>query len=339
MSMNRGARRRIRLLSCVLVGLAAASSATARVDGEDAIEALDNAGVPKETARALVGRWQAAEGGSTEGLVELVRKAGENGAPVDLVADKALEGLAKRVPPSRLLDVLERWSAQMARSGRMARELRHELEPRGITEREAALRLSILARTAGGTEMVERLRQKARERGADLPRLLRVGEAMDQLAEIGVEPEEALELGSLWLNANLQLADIGRFVRAIENGAEIMSANEVAKRVTRELQHEQDADGVLEELERELETAAVEDRGDVPFAVGRGPKNDHGSKEPEPGRKDDKQETGPPDREEEHETGPPNRDDPPGNSGSAGRGQDGNPGRGSDEHPGRGADK
>lgn len=347
--------------------LAGHEGATASLDDRAGAALLVEAGLSEETARTLVERWQETESANLEELVERVRDASGRGAPVDLVADKALEGLAKRVPPPRLLDALDHWSDGLARAAAMASELRGEFEPKGITEREATLRLSVLARRPEGMEWVERLRTEARNQGADLPRLLRVGEAMEQLARVGLEAEEAGILGSLWLDRDLQPGEIGRFVRVIQRGGQAVPAVRMVQQISEGLQRQQSSAEILEALERELERAGVGEGAMGPpmmegFPLGGFPLGEHPGRGVGPGESDKSREPGPPawvdppglSRPNDNDESPtdngsddsgrddtPERDDPPGRGPDEhpGRGPEDNPGRAPEDNPGRGADQ
>ena len=67
-------------------------------------------GVDETTARSVVERWvQRDAAGDPRALLQVFQRAMKDGAPVDLVVDKAAEGLAKGVFGPRLLSFLDDW--------------------------------------------------------------------------------------------------------------------------------------------------------------------------------------------------------------------------------------
>lgn len=119
--------------------------------------------------RAEINRLRAAQGHSPDDvkpLLEQVNKAGERGLPVESLANKVKEGLAKGIDPKRIDPVLRQMTSRLE----SAHEVLEEAKGRGIAEgnRQRALETmaEALARGATADEVRElsRLSQEGRHK-------------------------------------------------------------------------------------------------------------------------------------------------------------------------------
>lgn len=239
---------------------------------EVAVERLVALGAPEKVAQSVVGHWVERDEQVDPGaLIAVVQGAAEAGAPVELVLDKATEGLAKGVPRDRLLRVLEDWGKDLGQAAQLAQVLRRELDPGGVSERETVLRLGILQRTRKDSGWLLRLEEKARRKQVDVPGFLRIGEAVGQLARLGLEEREAEELGVLWMERGVPAREVGKFVRAIEVGRDWMPVSQAAKSVTEGMLQGRSSDEILGGMEKEREKRE-KDEARSPLSLERGRK-------------------------------------------------------------------
>jgi len=111
--------------------------------------------------REEINRLRTAQGHSPEDinpLLEQVNKAGERGLPVESLANKVKEGLAKGIEPKRIDPVLRQMTSRLE----SAREVLEEAKGRGMAEgsRQRALETLAEAFTRGAT--VDEVRELAR---------------------------------------------------------------------------------------------------------------------------------------------------------------------------------
>lgn len=231
-----------------------AGLATGAVNAHKAVKQLVASGVQEPDARLVVEQWVEKDGqADPEALVEVVRRASAAGAPVDLVVDKALEGLAKGVMGERLLRVLDDWGADLGQAAQLFQGIREEIDSAGISEQEAILRLGILQQGRKDGSWLLQLRQEARQNKVDLPGLLRIGEAVNHLAKLGLEEQAAEDLGTAWMKEGVPSKEVGKLVRAIEVGREWMSPSQAAKEVSEGMSRGMSSDDLLRGMERERE--------------------------------------------------------------------------------------
>ena len=296
----------LRCASLLLAGWLCLGALPAAAD--EALDRLLDLGADETAAGSLMARWPEADG--TEALVAALAAAVEAGAPVDLMLDKAAEGLAKNVPPARLLPALRRWGGELAAAATLARQLHEELDPGSLSERETVLRLHLLRRTQPDSDWIARLRAGAVDGGVEIRTLLGVGEAVARLQRLGLSQEEAVDVGYTWLASGVRVGAVATLVRAIEVGGDGMPVAEAARQVTERAIEGWSADEVLAHMDRAVDTpkedadAAAdagsptleEDRGEAPGGIdGRdlpaardaedlGPQADRGREVDEDGR-------------------------------------------------------
>jgi hypothetical protein len=220
---------RIWLLAlAVLVPL---SGAFAQTDDRQ-VRALVNLGVNAEVARQVVRRWNARKPERPEALVVLIERSAQAGAPVDLVVDKAAEGLAKGVPERSLVAAIETWGAHYAEAAHTAARLRKELQSEGVGEREAVLQLSVLQRLERDGAWLSRLGAEAKASKTDLRAFLGVAGAVGHLtSKLGLDRSEAEDLGRAMMRHQVAREDIAKYVQAIEVSRERSTIAEAAQSI------------------------------------------------------------------------------------------------------------
>lgn len=189
--------------------MAHADESALPADIEPAIEQLQALGVPAETGRQLLQRWQAvAEGPPADSLVSVIAGAVRRQAPVDLITDKIAEGLAKGVTPTQLLPAVDRWGRELSLASEVAQRLHTRLEPGDVTLRETVLRVHLLRRGQGTDTWLRQLFAQATESDPDVGTFLDVSEAVMQLQENGIETEQAVHTGQRWLAAGVPASQV-----------------------------------------------------------------------------------------------------------------------------------
>ncbi len=220
--MARRSLARILLVSAILLAIALGRSATAEEPGvggalSRALEASDlspegkellrqkalgavRGGVPEVDVADLIQRGggrriPAADLGR---LFDLVTEAKRQDLPVGPVLDKIKEGLAKRVPPERILSVASRLSGALAASRDLIRRAEREgVRVEAPAERARAIEAvaDALGRGVRPNELEELSRQmtrSSRER-ATMSRLGAGAEVTADLAAMGLSPHDAAE--------------------------------------------------------------------------------------------------------------------------------------------------
>lgn len=231
-----------------------AGLAAGAVNARRAVKQLVESGVQEAEARLVIEQWFERDGqADPKALIDVIRRASAGGAPVDLVVDKALEGLAKGVAGERLVRVLDGWGANLGQAAQLLQSIREEVDPAGISEQEAILRLGILLQGRKDGSWLLQLRQEARKNKVDLPGLLRIGEAVNHLTKLGLEEKAAEDLGTEWMKEGVPSKEVGKLVRAIEVGREWLSPSQAAKEVTEGRLRGMSSDEVLRGMERERE--------------------------------------------------------------------------------------
>lgn len=114
-----------------------------------------------------------------DGVADLLERADAEGLPAQALADKALEGAAKRVPGDRLLEVLERRRAGL---GRAAEALGEGADPASVKAGAGALNVGV------APDAIRRIGDVAAE--AERPTALVV---LGELHRLGVPVERAAE--------------------------------------------------------------------------------------------------------------------------------------------------
>ena len=211
----------------LLLALPAAAGA------EAAQQRLAELGLDGGTARDVLSRWEAAHGDeATTALLAVFEEAADADAPLDLVADKVAEGLAKQVPIPRLLPALAQWSQELGTAAALARDLRLDFDAGDLSERETVLRVQLLRRMQPTQDWLTELRAGAAGSDVTVRAFLGIGEAVGRLTVLGVPPSAAAEHGRRWLQQGVSPREAGILVQAVERGAAAMPAAAAAREVT-----------------------------------------------------------------------------------------------------------
>lgn len=282
---------------CILTLLAAVPI---RADDARVVKPLS---LPEDQARTVLERWAERHPDSPpEPLIEAIRRASAAGAPAELVADKAVEGLAKGVPPQRLFRVLDTWGRDLGRAAQTVREIRRPDAVDDIPEREAILRMSVIQRLQHSGAWLDGLKEAAQSSQADLRDFLNVGEAMGHLTgRLGLQSEAASQLGAEWLRHHASGGDIGKHLRAIEAGRDAMPVGQATRMVVDQIRGGASPDDILKAVQvtREAdgpaprpgavdERPAQEREAERADAADRGESGSDGGKPGTTGRPEDK---------------------------------------------------
>lgn len=220
-------------------------------DDAGLLERLVERGAEEAATRDLFARWpESPDAPGLEALVLAVEEAVAGQAPIDLVLDKAAEGLAKGVAPAVLLSALARWSADLGEAARMAQDLRAQLDADGVTERETVLRIHLLQQSAPDGSRLQRLHSAASEADAGVRQFLEVSEAVGRLAGFGLAEDEAVAVGQRWLASHVDAHDVATLLRAVEVGGDRMPIAQAAAQVTERAATGWSADEVLAHMDR-----------------------------------------------------------------------------------------
>jgi len=209
---------------------------------EKALEAM-RAGVSEGDVAELIRRGLD-RGVRAEELVrlfEVVTEARRHNLPMRPVLDKVKEGLAKRVPPERIVSAASRISRELA----TAHELIQRAERQGVRVEKARTRekaveavADALARGVSPSD-VERLSRHVAgaSRGAEAMALLDEGvEVTADLVSMGLSPQDAVETVAAAISQGLNRHDVKRLrkglARELKDGA---SPAEGAQRLREEI--------------------------------------------------------------------------------------------------------
>lgn len=212
---------------------------------------LTELGLPETTAQTLLQRWAERHPNQTpDELIAVLQDATKRGAPIDLIADKTSEGLAKGIPAQRLLSALTMWGENLGRASQIVKELRQNLKPSDISEQEAVLRVSVLQRTQKDEKWLEDLKIEAQKNHADLQKFLNVGEAVGHLTHrLGLKKKETEQLGALWMKETVSTDDIGKHIRAIEIGRDKMPVVQASRIVVENAMGGMSPDAILNSIQ------------------------------------------------------------------------------------------
>ncbi|MBX3319879.1 MAG: hypothetical protein KF890_08355 [Nitrospira sp.] len=119
--------------------------------------------------RAEINRLRAAQGHSSDditSLIEQVNKAGERGLPVESLANKVKEGLAKGIDPKRIDPVLRQMTSRLESAHEVLQEAKGRVLAEGNRQRALETMAEAFARGATADEVRElsRLSQEGRHK-------------------------------------------------------------------------------------------------------------------------------------------------------------------------------
>lgn len=217
----------------------------------DTVKDLTALGLSETKAQTILQRWADRHPNqSPESFVQVIQAATQNGAPVDLITDKAAEGLAKGVPPQRLINALTMWGKNLGQAAQTVRELRQSMAPGDVSDQEAILRVSVLQRTQKDKNWLDDLKTEAQKNKIDLQKFLNVGEAVGHLTNrLGLKKKEAEQLGILWMKENMSTGDIGKHIRAIEIGQNKMPIVQASRLVVENAMGGMSPDDILSNIQ------------------------------------------------------------------------------------------
>src|SRR2546425_472169 len=148
------------------------------------------------------------------GLLDVVVRAKRQDLPVRPVLDKVKEGLAKRVPPTRIAEVASRLSGELATSRELVRRAEREgirVEAAGDRERATQAVAAALGKGAPPKEMTDLSRQVARSgERATMSRLEVGAQTTGDLVSMGLSPRDASETVGAALSRGLSRHDVER---------------------------------------------------------------------------------------------------------------------------------
>lgn len=247
-----------RLIFTILFLGSGKAAADPHVDA--AVQQLVSLGVKAPTARSVVERWVERDANrDPRPLLQTIRRASENQAPVDLLLDKTAEGLAKGVSGDRLLRALDDWGKNLGQAARLARVLRSDLNSEGVSERETILRLGILQRLRKDDGWLRRLEEEAKQNEVNLHGFLQVSEAVSYLSgRLGLDEKEADDLGALWMKKRMPPNEVYRLVRALEKGRPEVSVSDAVRAVTESVLRGSPPEDALTHIEKKTRETKVE---------------------------------------------------------------------------------
>src|SRR5262245_2704699 len=147
-------------------------------------------------------------------LLEAVAQAKRQDVPVGPVLDKVKEGLAKRVPPTRIAGVAERLTGELATSRDLVRRAEQKgirVESRGERERATEAVADALGKGVSPKEVEDLSRGIARPGGrATMSRLQAGAQVTADLVSMGLSPRDATETVGAAVTRGLSQRDIER---------------------------------------------------------------------------------------------------------------------------------
>ena len=198
-----------------------------------AAEDLVKLGVDREAAVHLLDSWVAVAGAPpADSLVQAIAGALRFQAPVDLIIDKTSEGLAKQIPPHRLLPALDRWGRELSQACEIAARLHKRFDAGRVSVRETVLRVHLLRRSRADGVWLRRLFASALESEPSVGGFLRASEAVAHLRHLGLSDDEAVSVGQHFLAAGVSAGDMDDLLRVIEVAGEGLPLAEAARQVS-----------------------------------------------------------------------------------------------------------
>jgi hypothetical protein len=249
-------------LSWTLETAGLSSEAKALV-GDKARDAV-RAGVSEDDVAELVQRGvdRGVPAGELVRFLEVVAEAKRRDLPVEPVLDKVKEGLAKRVPPDRILSAASRVSRDLA----AARDLIQQAERDGVRVENARARTEALEEVAealGGGVSAQELEKLVRQvasssrRAEGMSLLEEVVDATEDLASMGLAPPDAAATVAAALTQGLSRREIDRLpkglARQLKHGG---SPEEAARRLREEIRSGRREDGEVEISQTTVPSAA-----------------------------------------------------------------------------------
>jgi hypothetical protein len=239
--------------------------------GQKARDAV-RAGVSEDDVAELVQRGvsRGVQAGELAGLLEIVAEAKRHDLPVEPVLDKVKEGLAKRVPPERIVSAASRISRDLA----AARDLIQQAERAGVRVEKARARrkaMEAVADALGQGVPIQELEKLARQiagssrREEGMSLLEEAVEAVEDLAEMGLSPPDAVQTVAAALSQGLSRRDIDRIPKVLARERKRGASPEEAARRLRDEIRSGGPDGGFgrEDGEVEIRQAAVPTAAEV----------------------------------------------------------------------------
>ncbi len=271
--------------------------------------------------RAEINRLRAAQGHSADDvkpLLEQVNKAGERGLPVESLANKVKEGLAKGIEPKRIDPVLRQMTSRLE----SAHEVLEEAKGRGIAEgnRQRALETMAEAFARGATadevRELSRLSQEGRYK-ATQEELAAGAKSLAVMKETKISPNDGTALVGEGIKQGYRssdLLDLGREVK--RRGSDFQEGRASLKALREQVRRGERGDRLFKDEDRggsgRGERGGRDDRGD------RGGRDDSDRERVD--RSDRSDRSGRSDRPERIER--PDKPERPDRSDRSGRGRD-----------------
>jgi len=180
-------------------------------------------------------------------LLDVFFRAKRQDLPVGPVLDKVKEGVAKRVPPARIVEVASRLSGELATSRDLVRRAEREgirAEAAGERQRATEAVASAIGRGVPPHEMTDLSRQVARSgERATMSRLELGAQVTGDLVSMGLSPHDASQTVGAALSRGLSRRDIEglreRLGQELKSGG---SAEDGAKRLREAIRSERPED-------------------------------------------------------------------------------------------------
>jgi hypothetical protein len=224
--------------------------------------------------RAEINRLRAAQGHSSDDitpLLEQVNKAGERGLPVESLANKVKEGLAKGIDPKRIDPVLRQMTSRLE----SAHEVLQEAKGRGMAEgnRQRALETMAEAFARGATadevRELSRLSQEGRHK-ATQEELAAGAKSLAVMKEGKISSNDGTALVGEGIKQGYRssdLLDLGREVK--RRGSDFQEGRASLKALREQVRRGERGDRLFKD----------KDRGESGSGSGRGERGDRGDRD------------------------------------------------------------
>lgn len=231
--------------------------------------------------RAEINRLRAAQGHSSDditSLIEQVNKAGERGLPVESLANKVKEGLAKGIDPKRIDPVLRQMTSRLE----SAHEVLQEAKGRGLAEgnRQRALETMAEAFARGATadevRELSRLSQEGRHK-ATQEELAAGAKSLAVMKEGKISSNDGTALVGEGIKQGYRssdLLDLGREVK--RRGSDFQEGRASLKALREQVRRGERGDRLFKDKDRGESGSGSGrgDRGDRDDRGGRGGRDD-----------------------------------------------------------------
>lgn len=272
--LNPMLRRRGILLAVVLGWLGVPASAAASVPPDAqrqinaAVTALRQKGFTEKDVTTLMNRLSSSGLSSdhTETILRGLDKARAPGVSTKLLIDKTIEGVAKHIPPGRLVPALKSYGLRLHKTGAFADDLlassRTQLSGRQISRDDAVLRIiGVIDRGVSEDALTQILEHEKQREGREQasPQMVMIAlESYADFMEQHVSSAQAMEIIAFGLGHHWTDDDFKHVTGSLTVMAQTTSSEQAARSLLKSLQRGKTPTKITHDVRRRDVTDSVE---------------------------------------------------------------------------------